>query len=71
MIEVIEKIAQANATEMESLLKTVLQRYAVLFPDWELSVISVEKNADKNEQIDRIIASLEKMKTNKKNLRKP
>lgn len=62
MGDLVEKIGQANESEIEKLLKAVLQRYAVLFPDWELSVVSVEKNKDKNEQLDRMIALLEKMK---------
>ena len=57
-----EKIEKANEIEIERLLKAVLQRYGVLFPDWELSVVSVEKNTDRNEQIDRMIELLEKMK---------
>ena len=71
MGDLTQKIAQASEGEIEKILKAVLQRYAELFPDWELSVISVEKNADKNEQFDSMIALLEKMKTNKKNLHRP
>ena len=63
MGDLVEKIGQANEREIEKLLKAVIQRYATLFPDWELSVVSVEKNKDKNEQLDRMIELLEKMRT--------
>ena len=63
MLDLVEEIAQADGVEIEKLLKAVLQRYAVLFPDWELSTVSLRKSADRNEQLDRMIAVLEKMKT--------
>lgn len=63
MLDLIEKIAQADAVEIEELLKAVLQRYAVLFPDWELNTISLQKSCDRNKQIDRIITTLQNMKT--------
>ena len=62
MYDFAEEIAQADALEIEKLLKAVLQRYAVLYPDWEISIISLEKGSDKNEQLDRMIAMLQKMK---------
>lgn len=63
MVDLAEQIAQADDTEIEQLLKAVLQRYAVLFPDWEISTISLQKSSDRNDQLDRIIATLQKMKT--------
>ena len=63
MLDLVEEIAQADGVEIEKLLKAVLQRYAVLFPDWELSTVSLQKSSDRNEQLDRMIAVLEKMKT--------
>ena len=36
--------------------------YEELFPDLQLVVLSVEKNGDKNEQIDRMIRILESMR---------
>lgn len=62
MCAFVEKIAQANEAEIEQLLKAVLQRYAELFPDWEVSTISLQKTSDRNEQIDRLIETLEKMR---------
>ena len=63
MFDLVEEIAQADAVAIEKIIKAVLQRYAVLFPDWELSTISLSKNSDRNEQIDRIIKILQKLKT--------
>ena len=63
MRELLEEIAQTNENEIGELLKAVLQRYAVLFPDWDVSTISLNKSADRNEQLDRVIGMLENMKT--------
>ena len=62
LYDLAEKIAQADGVEIEKLLKAVLQRYAELFPDWEMSTISLQKSDDRNEQLDRIIAVLQNMK---------
>lgn len=62
MLDLVKEIAQADGTEIEKLLDAVRQRYAVLYPDWEVSVISIEKSADRNEQLDRMIAMLQNMK---------
>ena len=63
MFDLVKEIAQADEIEVEALLKAVLQRYAVLFPDWEVSTISLQKSSDRNEQLDQMIAVLQKMKT--------
>ena len=62
MDELFEKIAQADEYEVEELLKAILRRYAEVFPDWEVSMVSLHKGADRKEQIDRIIKMLESMK---------
>lgn len=63
MPDLVKEIAKADSAEIEKLLTAVLRRYAVLFPDWEVSTISLQKSTDRNEQIDRVIAMLQKMKT--------
>ena len=63
MQEVLTKIAQADAYEAEVLLKAIWKRYEILFPDWEVSILTLQKSADRNVQLDRIIAMLEKRKT--------
>ena len=63
MEDLLLAIAQSDEDAVEELLRAVRKRYAVLFPDWELSMISVKKNADKNEQLDKFIALLQNLKT--------
>ena len=63
MLNLIEEIAKADAFDIERILNAVLDRYAVLFPDWELSTISLQKSADQNEQLDRMIAFLQNLKS--------
>ncbi len=63
MFDLVEEIAIADEVEIEELLKAVLDRYAVLFPDWEVSTISLQKSSDRNVQLDRMIALLQKLKT--------
>ena len=63
MVDLAEEIAHADEQEIEQLLKVVLQRYTVLFPDYEVSTVSLPKSSDRNEQLDCMIASLQKMKT--------
>lgn len=57
------QIAWADGVQIEELLFAGLKRYAVLFPDWEISTVSIDKREDRCEQIDRIIQVLETMKT--------
>lgn len=62
MLSLVEEISRVDESQIDKLLTAVLQRYAVLFPDWEVNTISLEKSIDRNEQLDRIIAALQKMK---------
>ena len=57
-----ERIAQTDENEIEQLLKAVIRRYDVLFPNLEISVIFLDKTADRNEQLNRIVQALQKMK---------
>ena len=63
MHDLAEKIAQADSTEIDALMKAVLHRYSALFPEQEVSILSVRKGDDWNEQLDSIIHMLQKMKT--------
>ena len=63
MLDLMKEIEQADEFEIEDILKAVLQRCAVLFPDREISTLSLRKSEDKNEQLDRIIEMLQNMKT--------
>lgn len=63
MLNLAEEIAKADGTEIEELFKAVRQRYAELFPGWEIIMISIEKCVDRNEQLDWMIRMLQNMKT--------
>ena len=62
MFDLVREIERTDEVEIEQILKAVLRRYAELFLDWEVSTISVQKSSDPNEQIDRVIEVLQKMK---------
>ena len=57
-----KEIKDMSGSELNEILQLVISRYRVLYPDWELSVISLEKDRDKTAQLNRIIAALESMK---------
>ena len=63
MLDLAEKIAQVDEMDMEPLFQAVVQRYATLFPGWEAVVLFIERDADKNEQLDRMIEMLQNMKS--------
>ena len=62
MSKTIQAISQARDFEIEEMMDALLQRYQELFPDWEVSVISLEKKGDRNRQIDEVIQFLKKLK---------
>lgn len=63
MQDILAEIARADGCKAEEILNAILKRYEELFPAWELSVISFHKSEDKNEQIDKMIQLLQKIKT--------
>ena len=63
MQELLSQIARAKEEDLEPLLKAVLARYRELYPDWEICTFSLDRTTHRGEQIDRIIAMLESMKT--------
>ena len=63
MVDLLEEIARTDGAEIEKVLKAVLDRYAVLYPDWDVTTFSLQKSDDRNEQIDRIIAIMQSFKT--------
>lgn len=62
MADVIQAISQAQDLELEAMMAALLKRYGEVFPDWELSIVSVEKTGDRNAQIDKVIELLKKLK---------
>ena len=63
MPDLLDAIKKANGEELDGILKAVLSRYNELYPQWEISTISILKCEDRNEQLDRMIQVLQKMKT--------
>jgi len=63
MEDLLTAIAQSDENTIEELLSAVRKRYAELFPDWDLSIISLQKSADRNDQIDRMTKLLQELKT--------
>ena len=63
MQQTLNFIAQADDNQLERLFTAVCDRYKVLRPELELSVLWLDKRIDPNEQLDRTIALLENMKT--------
>lgn len=57
-----EQIRQAEPEEMSDIILAVQERYNALFPDWEFFCYVMERNVDKNTQLDAMIHLLEKMK---------
>ena len=62
MEEILRKVSTANEEEVDMLLTAVLARYGELYPDWEISTISLRRGEDRAEQLDRTIRMLEFMK---------
>ena len=61
-MDIYEKISVAGADEIGDILDSVLFRYRELYPNWELSVVSIDKTIDKKEQLNEIIKLLANMK---------
>ena len=62
MHDLMKAIKKVNEHEIEEVLQAVLNRYSELFPDWEVSTFSLQKSRDRNEQLDKNITMLQKMK---------
>lgn len=64
MDELLIRIAQVKDSEIGEVLTAVLRRYSELFPEWEVSTLSLHKTEDRNAQLDRMIQMLTQLKTN-------
>ena len=58
----IQYIKNAKPEELEDIMQAVLGRYRELYPNWEILFLSLDKKYNKNDQIDNIIALLNKMR---------
>ena len=62
MEDLLAKITDINEYDIDRVLTAVLAQYHLLYPDWEINILSVPKYGDRNQQIDRTIALLNQMK---------
>ena len=62
MENIYDQINKVPACEINEVVYAVVRRYGELFPDWEIGTYSIEKKGSRNEQIDRLINFLEKLK---------
>lgn len=62
MEKIIQRISQAQDHEIPEMMAAILKRHKELFPNWEMSLVSIEKTGDRNKQIDEMIQLLEKLK---------
>ena len=63
MQHVLSVISYADGAQIDRILRAVLARYQVLYSQWEISLLSIEKSKDRNEQLDQIIMLLQNLKT--------
>ena len=61
-MEIIAQINQVSQEEIQDVMQAVLARYRQLYPQWDISVLSIEKGESRNDQLDRTIELLNKMK---------
>ena len=62
MCELVHQVNMATENEIQEILSAARKRYEELFPDWEITVVSIDKTQDRNAQIDRLIQMLETMR---------
>lgn len=61
-MDVYEMISEIGKDQIADLLDCVLLRCKKLYPNWDISVITLDKTADKNEQLDKMIDLIQNMK---------
>ena len=62
MKNLLDQIAHIDEYHINEILNAVLERYGQLYPDWEISTLSIHKDQNRNHQIDRTIELLHHMK---------
>ena len=62
MEHLLQRIRQASNEEIVDIYDAALKRYQELFPEWEITTVSIDRCQDRNTQIDRMITLLENMR---------
>ena len=57
-----ELIAQVEPSRIAGVLEAVIDRYAQLFPEWQICTVSLRKGNDRDEQLDSMISMLESLR---------
>ncbi len=60
--ELIPAILSADASELEEILFRVQERYGQLSPQWEFHYVAINKKGDRIQQLDDVIAFIERLK---------
>ena len=66
MKELLARISRAEDCEIDHILDVVLDRYRELLPTHEMWFVQIEKDKDRNKQLDHMIQVLERAKTSSK-----
>ncbi len=62
MDDIDQIISSADGADIEEILRLVLHRYGELYPRWEIGIVSMEKGKNRIDQLDAMIAALERLK---------
>lgn len=62
MQDILAGTERVNKEQLDQILDAVLRRHKELYPEWEWNVFALEKQKDRNSQIEETIAFLRKMK---------
>ena len=57
-----KQIANANAYDLDVIMHALMRRHKTLYPDWELTIVSLPKTPQRNEMIDQSINLLQQLK---------
>lgn len=60
-----EMVFAADGEQLHRMLEDVLERYAELYPQWEVHMVSLERSCSRAEQIDRMIELLRALRDTK------
>ena len=61
-MDLLDEIKKIKKEDIQDVVQAVLAQYKAFYPEWDISLLSLEKKGDRNEQIDRVIALMEKLK---------
>ena len=62
MQEILNQISCANEDQISILLDAVLERFHEVYPQWDIGTITIRKSGNIEEEVDRTIALLERLK---------